>query len=70
MIEFRHMQKAFGTSVVLKDINATVNEGDSIAVIGPSVINRSADSCGASVPEKQLHFSDTIRSSSFQSNRY
>ena len=36
MIEFKHMQKAFGPSVVLKDINATVNEGDCIAVIGPS----------------------------------
>ena len=41
MIEFRHMQKAFGTSVVLKDINATVNEGDSIAVIGPSGTGKS-----------------------------
>ena len=36
MIEFRHVQKAFGSSVILKDINATVNEGDSIALIGHS----------------------------------
>ena len=41
MIEFRHMQKAFGPSVVLKDINATVNEGDCIAVIGPSGAGKS-----------------------------
>lgn len=41
MIEFRHMQKAYGPSVVLKDINATVNEGDSIAVIGPSGTGKS-----------------------------
>lgn len=41
MIEFRHMQKAYGPSVVLKDINATVNDGDSIAVIGPSGTGKS-----------------------------
>ena len=41
MIEFRHMQKTFGTSTVLKDINATVNEGDSIAIIGPSGTGKS-----------------------------
>jgi ABC-type multidrug transport system ATPase subunit len=41
MIEFRHMQKAFGQSVVLKDINATINEGDSIAIIGPSGTGKS-----------------------------
>ena len=32
MIEFRHMQKAYGPSVVLKDINTVVNEGDAIAL--------------------------------------
>ncbi len=41
MIEFRHIQKAFGPSVILKDINATVNEGDCIAVIGPSGAGKS-----------------------------
>lgn len=41
MIEFRHMQKAFGPSVVLKDINAVINEGDAIAVIGPSGTGKS-----------------------------
>ena len=41
MIEFRHMQKAYGPSVVLKDINATVNDGDAIAVIGPSGTGKS-----------------------------
>ena len=41
MIEFRHMQKSFGSSVVLKDINATISEGDSIAVIGPSGTGKS-----------------------------
>ena len=41
MIEFRHMQKAFGPSMVLKDINATINEGDSIALIGPSGTGKS-----------------------------
>ncbi len=35
------MQKTFGTSTVLKDINATVNEGDSIAIIGPSGTGKS-----------------------------
>ena len=30
------MQKAFGSSVVLKDINATINDGDVIALIGYS----------------------------------
>jgi len=36
MIVFKHVQKAFGPSLVLKDINATVNDGDVIALIGHS----------------------------------
>ena len=41
MIEFRHMQKAYGSSVILKDINTVVNEGDAIALIGPSGTGKS-----------------------------
>lgn len=41
MIEFRHMQKTYGPSLVLKDISTTVNEGDSIAIIGPSGTGKS-----------------------------
>ena len=41
MIEFRHMQKAFESSVVLKDINATISKGDVIALIGHSGCGKS-----------------------------
>ena len=41
MIEFRHMQKAYGSSVILKDINTLVNECDAIALIGPSGTGKS-----------------------------
>ena len=36
MIELRHLEKRFGETVPLKDVNLTVNKGDVISLIGPS----------------------------------
>lgn len=36
ILELRHLQKTFGTNVVLKDINLTVNKGEVISIIGSS----------------------------------
>jgi len=41
MIELRHVEKAFPDVTPLKDVNATINRGDIIAVIGPSGIGKS-----------------------------
>ena len=36
VIELRHLSKAFGANVVLKDINASIHKGDVTCVIGAS----------------------------------
>ena len=36
IIELKHLSKAFGANVVLKDINATVEKGDVTCIIGAS----------------------------------
>ncbi len=36
MISIRHMEKAFGEHIVLKDINAEIKKGDVVSIIGPS----------------------------------
>ncbi|KRL04733.1 amino acid ABC transporter ATP-binding protein [Liquorilactobacillus oeni] len=36
LIEVRNLKKAFGTNIVLKDINETVEKGQVICVVGPS----------------------------------
>ena len=36
VIELRHLNKAFGTNVVLKDINASIHKGDVTCIIGAS----------------------------------
>ena len=36
IIEIKHLSKAFGANVVLKDINVTVNKGDVTCIIGAS----------------------------------
>ena len=41
MIEIRHLRKEYGDSVPLRDINAVINDGDVIAVIGPSGTGKS-----------------------------
>ena len=41
MIEIRHLRKEYGDSVPLRDINAVINDGDIIAVIGPSGTGKS-----------------------------
>lgn len=41
MIEIRHLRKEFESSVPLRDINAVINDGDVIAVIGPSGTGKS-----------------------------
>ena len=41
MIELRHVQKAFSESTPLKDVNAMINDGDVISVIGPSGTGKS-----------------------------
>jgi len=41
MIELRHLRKEYETVTPLKDVNATINAGDVIAVIGPSGTGKS-----------------------------
>ena len=41
MIEIRHLSKNYGTLQVLKDINATINKGEVISIIGPSGTGKS-----------------------------
>ncbi|MBQ7284059.1 MAG: amino acid ABC transporter ATP-binding protein, partial [Oscillospiraceae bacterium] len=36
ILKIRHLSKAFGSNVVLKDIDFTVNKGDVISIIGAS----------------------------------
>ena len=36
IIEVRHLSKSFGTHVVLRDVDFTVNHGDVTCVIGAS----------------------------------
>ena len=36
MIEIKNLEKSFGTNHVLRGISTTINEGEVIAVIGPS----------------------------------
>ncbi len=41
MIEIRHLRKEFEDIIPLKDINLTINDGDVIAIIGPSGTGKS-----------------------------
>ena len=41
MIELIHMQKSFSTGTPLKDVNAVINDGDVISIIGPSGTGKS-----------------------------
>jgi len=41
MIELKHVRKQFPQSVPLKDVNATINSGDVISIIGPSGTGKS-----------------------------
>lgn len=41
MIEIKHLLKNYGELHVLKDVNATINKGDVISVIGPSGTGKS-----------------------------
>ena len=41
MIELRHLQKAYPTSMPLKDVCTTIHKGDVIAVIGASGCGKS-----------------------------
>lgn len=36
MLELRHVHKAFGDNVVLKDVSLEVDKGDVVAILGPS----------------------------------
>ena len=36
ILEIRHLSKAFGTNVVLRDIDFTVSNGDVTSIIGAS----------------------------------
>lgn len=41
MIEIKHLSKNYGDLHVLKDVNATIDKGDVISVIGPSGTGKS-----------------------------
>lgn len=41
MIRIEHLSKSFGDATPLKDINATINKGDVISIIGPSGTGKS-----------------------------
>ena len=36
LLEMKHVKKTFGSLEVLKDISIEVNEGEVVAIIGPS----------------------------------
>lgn len=36
MIEFKHVDKSFGQTAVLHDINLNINQGEVVVIIGPS----------------------------------
>ena len=41
LIDIKHLRKAFGDHVVLRDISTTISEGEVVAVIGPSGCGKS-----------------------------
>ena len=41
LIEVKHLRKEYGDVVPLKDVNATVDEGEVISIIGPSGTGKS-----------------------------
>lgn len=41
MIQIEHLQKSFGNLKVLRDVNATIEEGEVISIIGPSGTGKS-----------------------------
>ena len=41
MIEIRHLKKTFPSATPLADVNAVINKGDIISVIGPSGTGKS-----------------------------
>ena len=41
LIEVKHLRKEYGDVVPLKDVNATVNEGEIVSIIGPSGTGKS-----------------------------
>lgn len=41
LLRVEHLQKKFGNDVILEDVNAVINKGDVIAVIGPSGTGKS-----------------------------
>lgn len=58
MISIRHLRKEFGSTVVLKDVNAEIKKGDVISIIGPSgsgkstllrCLNRLEEATGGSI---------------------
>ena len=41
MIELRHVRKEYEQTTPLADVNVTINDGDVIAIIGPSGTGKS-----------------------------
>lgn len=41
MIELKHLEKRYENATPLKDVNAVINDGDVISVIGPSGTGKS-----------------------------
>ena len=41
MIRVEHLQKAYGSLYVLKDVNTTISKGEVISIIGPSGTGKS-----------------------------
>jgi len=41
MIQIEHLQKKFGDLEVLRDVNATIEKGEVISIIGPSGTGKS-----------------------------
>ena len=36
MVSIRHLEKAFGDNVVLRDVNIEIKKGEVVVVLGPS----------------------------------
>ena len=75
IIEIKHLSKAFGANVVLKDINFTVNKGDVTCIIGASgsgksTILRCINLLETPTSGEILYHGDSILTKGFKQTEY
>ena len=75
IIELQHVQKQFGTNLVLKDIHFTISEGETVSVIGASgsgksTLLRCINLLGAPTDGKILFHGEDIQTKGFKLSQY